>query len=190
LEVERGQAREDHEPGDRVDQPPVRDPDEDRHDPEQDQRDQRAEADACERGQIASGGVSRRAEAGDEESGRAARLPDDLRVGARVVADRRRRGQSHEDAEGEQQRDRRLLRPLRRGVETEQAREGRDEQRPASSVREVAANIPPDCEEARRDGDEAHRLPEQGPALVQRADRDQSAQLSTTCRNGFPFSTT
>ena len=54
LEVVRRQAREDHETDDGVDQRAVRDPDEDRHDSEDDQRDQRPEEGTRNPGEIAA----------------------------------------------------------------------------------------------------------------------------------------
>src|SRR4029079_14546791 len=67
LKVERGQAREDHEPEDRVDQRAVRDLDEDQHDPEHDQGDQGPEAGASDPRQVAPRRIAKCPEAGDEE---------------------------------------------------------------------------------------------------------------------------
>src|SRR5215207_1633630 len=69
VEVEHRVAAEDHESGDRPDDVLVRDRDEERDDPEHDQREQRPEQDAVPGRQVAAGGVAGRAEGRDEPAG-------------------------------------------------------------------------------------------------------------------------
>jgi hypothetical protein len=114
LEVEHHQSGEDHQAGYRVDQRPVRDLDEDRHDAEQDQPEQRLEQDAGKAREVPTGGVSRGAEPRDEQGRRPAGLLHSLRIGGHVVRERRRHSEADEDAEAEQQRRRHLLGPLHR----------------------------------------------------------------------------
>src|SRR5215211_4318823 len=127
LEVEGRQAGEDHQAKDRVDQRSVRDEDEDGNDAEQDQPDQGPEEDAGERREVAPGGVAGGPEPGDEQRRRSAGLPDPLRVGACVVAERWRHRESDEHTEPEQERDGEPLGSLGGGVHGDEAGEGGDE---------------------------------------------------------------
>jgi hypothetical protein len=101
LEVERRQARENHQAEDRIDQRTVRDGDEDSNDAEQDQPDQGPEEDAGERREVAARRVAGGPEPGDEQRRRSARLPDRLRIGACVVAERWSHRESDEQTEPE-----------------------------------------------------------------------------------------
>ena len=165
-------------PEDRVDQLTVRDPDEDQDDPEDDQRDQREEHDARERRQVAPRRVAGSAEPGDEERGRGSRLVDRLRVGVRVVGDRRRDREAHQQTEPEQQADRELLGALDREAQAEQACDRGDEPEEAPA-RRVASQIGATREERGRDGDEAHGVGEEGARRVLLGDRARSV-----CRFG------
>jgi hypothetical protein len=89
-----------------------------------------------------------------------------LRIGARVVAEGRSSGESHEHAEPEQEGHSEPFRALYRDVDPQEDAEGCDEEEPSPPIRHVAAEIRPEREQARRDGDQAHGLPEQAPALV------------------------
>src|SRR5262249_30235767 len=117
LEVVQRDAREDHEPGDGVDQGPARDLDEDRDDAEHDQREQRPEQVPSKRRQIAACRIADRPYPGDEESRGPSRLPEDLRVGARVVADSWRERETDEQPESEQEADGERLRTLNRDID-------------------------------------------------------------------------
>ena len=108
-----------------VDQRPVRDVDEDRHDPEHDQREQRPEADAGERAEVAPGRVAERAEAGDEERRRRARLPEGLRVARGVVGESRGHREPDQHPEGEEEEDRELLGAPHREVHPDQTARSR-----------------------------------------------------------------
>ena len=105
LEVEGGQAGEDHQAKDRVEQRTVGNPDEDRDDAEDDQPDQGPEQDAGQGREVTAGGVAGGPEPGDEQRRRSTRLSDRLRVGACGVAERRRHREAHEHPEPEQEGD-------------------------------------------------------------------------------------
>ena len=109
--------------------------------------------------------VAGRAEAGDEQRGRAAGLPHRLRVRRGVVRDRRRRCQPHEGAEAEEEADRELLGARGDDVEAEQEAEAREVQNEAPAVGQVAPEVGAEREEARRDRDEPHRLAEERARL-------------------------
>src|SRR5262245_2161272 len=193
LEVVQREPGEDHQARDRVDQRGIRNPHEDRDDPEDDQREERPEADAGDPREVAARRVTGRAEAGDEERGRAARLPHRLRVRRGVVRDRGGGPDPHQDAESEQHPDRELLRPGDGEVEAEQEAEARDVRDEAPAVGQVAPEVCAKGEEARRDRDEPHRLREQRARLISGENGSSDGLVrahSTTTRNGFPFSTT
>ena len=171
LEVDHGEAGEDHEAQDRVDQRAVRDPDEDRDDPEDDQREKREEENPRERGEVSPRRVARCSEAGDEERRCTARLPDHLRIGRGVVGNGGRGREPDEDAEGEEEADRELLGLPHRDVHAEQAAERHEEQHEPPAVGQIAAEVRTGREQAGRDGDEAHRLAEEDPRVVARGGR-------------------
>ena len=156
---------EDRQPEDRVDQLAVRDLDEDQDDPEDDQRDQRPEAEASDRREVAPGRVARGAESGDEQRGRAARLPQGLRVRARrsrrsSVRGRARSGAPNAKSSPIASCSDRCGRDVDGRAGTPNAAMNRDHAPP----RQVAAEVGAQGEEGRGNRDEAHRLAEQGPA--------------------------
>src|SRR5262249_85206 len=144
----------------------VRDPHEDGDDPEHDQREQRPEAHTGKPREVAARGIAGAAEAGDEQRGRAARLPDRLRVRRRVVGDCRRGADSHEDAKAEEEADRELLGALGREVEPDQKREPRHVPDEPAAVRKATPEVATGPERAGRNRNEPHRLPEESARLV------------------------
>jgi hypothetical protein len=150
----------------RVDQRAARDIDEDQHDAEHDQRHQCPEKNARERAQVAPGGVAGRAEAGDEQRGRPARLPERLRVHAPVVRHRRRHGQPDQQAERAEQPDGQLEGTARREAHADQAGEGGDERDDAHRAGQVAAEPGTEREQRRGERDVRHRLREKDVRLA------------------------
>jgi len=157
-----GEACEDHQADHRVDQRTARNAHEDQHDAEHDQGHQRPETGPRDRRQVAPGGVACRAEAGDEQGGRPACLPERTRVRARVVRHRRRHGQPDQQAEAAEQHDSQLKRPARREPHADQAGEGGDERDDAHAAGQAAAQVRAEREQSRGGRDISHRPREQG----------------------------
>ena len=109
VEVEDRVAAEDHEAGDRPDHVLAGDRDEDRDEPEHDQRQQRPEEDAVPRGQVAASGVAGRAEGGDERARGTGGLPQRRRIGLGVRAQDGTERQPQQQPEAEEERHRELL---------------------------------------------------------------------------------
>ena len=114
------------------------------------------------RGQVAPGGVAGGPEPGDEQGRGAARLPERLRVHARVVRERRGEGQPDQKAERGEQPDRQLPGPAHREVHADKTGERRDERHDADAPGQVAAEVGAEREEASRDRHVAHGLREKG----------------------------
>ena len=121
--------------------------------PEHDQGQERPEQRASPRAEVSARGVAVRAKSGDECRGRAGRLPQRGRIGARVVGDDGCDRETEQQAEPEHEPDRELLAAPGRGeVESEDGCERADEQQQPGPAAQIAAEVGAQRGEPDRDG--------------------------------------
>jgi hypothetical protein len=144
----------------RPDQAGGGDRDEDRDDPEHEQRQQRPEQDAVPRGQVAAGGVPDRAEDGDEPGRGPGGVPE--RAGSAFAYELSTGpSASQQQPEAEEKRRCELLGPSsERNAEAEGACESPEEEEDPEATAEVATDVCAERQAAECAGDEPHDLTE------------------------------